>query len=134
MAVRYGLFRDVLHHAQADVVVELVHVHGIIGQISRGAAFQRQHADRSSAHQFLGHGQAGPAAADDGDINRFKVGHGCLYSMSFRMTFPPFITNLTRCSSVMSTSGSLETAIKSAYLPLSMDPIWSCHPSTSALI
>ena len=53
---------------------------------------------------------------------------------SFLMTFPPFITNLTRCSSVMSASGSPETAIRSAYLPLSMDPIWSCHPSASALI
>ncbi len=42
---------------------------------------------------------------------------------SFLMTFPPFITNLTRWSSVMSASGSPDTAIRSAYLPLSMDPI-----------
>ena len=53
---------------------------------------------------------------------------------SFLITLPPFITNLTRCSSVISASGSPETAIRSAYLPLSMDPIWSCHPSASALI
>src|SRR5262245_27138446 len=44
------------------------------------------------------------------------------------MILPPFITNLTRCSSVMSTSGSPETAIKSAYLPFSIDPIWFCQP------
>src|SRR5439155_5879645 len=55
-------------------------------------------------------------------------------AMSFLMIFLPFITNFTRCSSVISDSGSPETAIRSAYLPLSMDPIWSCHPRASALI
>ena len=48
---------------------------------------------------------------------------GAPAAMSFLMTLPPFITNLTRCSSVMSASGSPETATRSAYLPLSMEPI-----------
>ncbi len=78
MAVRYGLFGDVLHHAQADVVVELVHVHRVVGQTARGAAFQRQHVQRCPGNKLLGHGETGPAAADDGDIHGFEVSHmGC---------------------------------------------------------
>jgi hypothetical protein len=42
---------------------------------------------------------------------------------SLRTTLPPFITNLTRCSSVMSASGLPETATRSANLPLAIDPI-----------
>jgi len=41
---------------------------------------------------------------------------------SLRMILPPFITNRTRCSSVMSASGSPETAIRSANFPLSIEP------------
>ena len=73
--VRDGLFGDVLHHAQADVVIELVHVHGVVGHASRGAAFERQHVERSPADEFLRHGEAGPAAADDGDVYGFEIGH-----------------------------------------------------------
>ena len=42
---------------------------------------------------------------------------------SLLTTLPPFITNLTRCSSVMSASGLPETATRSANLPLAIDPI-----------
>src|SRR5258705_9134784 len=52
---------------------------------------------------------------------------------SLRMILPAFMTNLTRCSSVMSASGSPDTATRSAYLPLSTDPSWFSHPITSAL-
>src|SRR6266576_4237671 len=48
------------------------------------------------------------------------------------MTSPPFITNFTLSSSVMSARGSPETAMMSANLPFSSDPIRSCHPSISA--
>jgi len=48
--------------------------------------------------------------------------------MSSLMTLPSFITNLTRCSSVLSVRGSPETAIKSANFPLSIDPTQDCHP------
>jgi len=44
------------------------------------------------------------------------------YFKSSRKTTPPFITNLTRCISVMSASGSPETATRSAYLPFSTIP------------
>jgi hypothetical protein len=44
---------------------------------------------------------------------------------SSRTTTPPFITNLTRCISVISCSGSPETAIRSAYLPFSIVPMVS---------
>jgi hypothetical protein len=52
---------------------------------------------------------------------------------SFRATCPPFITNLTRSSSVMSVRGSPETATISANLPFSIDPTRSCQPIISAL-
>src|SRR5438034_1302233 len=54
---------------------------------------------------------------------------------SFPIIFPPFITNFTRCSSAISATRSPETAIRSAYLPLSMDPICSCpfQPEQTAL-
>jgi hypothetical protein len=42
---------------------------------------------------------------------------------SFFTTNPPFITKRTRCISLMSVSGSPETAIRSAYLPFSTLPI-----------
>src|ERR1700676_2747037 len=45
---------------------------------------------------------------------------------SLRTTAPPFITNFTRCISVMSVSGSPATAIRSANLPFSMLPSTSC--------
>ena len=41
---------------------------------------------------------------------------------SFLITAPPFITNFTRCISVMSSSGFPETAIMSANLPFSTLP------------
>src|SRR5690348_8906424 len=50
-----------------------------------------------------------------GDADQQRVSRH--YFKSFRMTFPPFITNLTRWSSVMSARGSPETATRSAYLP-----------------
>src|SRR6266699_897481 len=52
---------------------------------------------------------------------------------SLRTTAPPFITNFTRCISVMSVSGSPETAIMSANLPFSMAPRLSCLWMISAL-
>ncbi len=45
--------------------------------------------------------------------------------MSLRITSPPFITNFTRCISVISFSGSPDTAIRSANLPSSMLPTLS---------
>ncbi len=75
VAVRDGLFSDVLHHAQADVVVELIHVHGVFGEAARVAAFKSQDVGRGAGDELLGHGESGPAAADDHDIYGFEVGH-----------------------------------------------------------
>jgi hypothetical protein len=47
---------------------------------------------------------------------------------SFRMTAPPFITNFTLSSSVISARGSPSTAMMSANFPASIDPTWSCQP------
>src|SRR6267378_7499021 len=46
---------------------------------------------------------------------------------SFLYTCPPFITNFTRSSSVMSVVGSPYTATTSATLPASRQPMRSCH-------
>src|SRR6266478_4852791 len=54
------------------------------------------------------------------------------YFSSFLNTCPPFITNLTRSSSVMSEVGSPDTATTSANLPASREPIRSCHPMSWA--
>src|SRR5262249_50286627 len=54
------------------------------------------------------------------------------YFISFLTTWPPFITKRTRLISVMSASGSPETAIRSAYLPFSTAPTRSCQPIRSA--
>ena len=75
MPVRDGLFGDVLHHAQADVIVQFVHVHGIVGEVTRSAALQRQHAGGCAGDELLRHGKSGPAAAHDGDIYGFEIGH-----------------------------------------------------------
>src|SRR6267378_489831 len=55
-----------------------------------------------------------------------------VYLRSFRTIAPPFITNFTRSSSVMSLKGFPATAMMSAYLPFSIDPIRSCQPIISA--
>ena len=52
---------------------------------------------------------------------------------SSRTILPPFITNFTRCSSVMSANGSPATAITSANLPGSSEPTRSLTPMISAL-
>jgi len=56
----------------------------------------------------------------------------CLAAGSFLMMRPPFITNLTRCSTVMSAMGSPCTAIKSANFPTSTAPTSSGQPIRSA--
>ena len=49
-----------------------------------------------------------------------------------RYTAPPFITNFTRCSSVMSRVGSPATAIMSAYSPDAIAPKFCSWPSSAA--
>ena len=53
--------------------------------------------------------------------------------MSLRTTLPPFMTNFTRCSSVISDSGLPDTATRSANLPFVTEPIRSFQPIASAL-
>src|SRR5207247_8523401 len=49
-----------------------------------------------------------------------------------RYTAPPFITNFTRCSSVISRVGSPATAIMSAYSPGASAPKFCSWPSSAA--
>ena len=80
--MRDGLLRDVLHHAHADRVVELVHVQRVVGGLAR--------MPRSStstlcacAREFLGHGETAPAAADDGDVHGLQIRHGHIQWFTF---------------------------------------------------
>ena len=73
VAQRDRLQRIVLHHAEADVVVELVHAAGVVFLVARRAALEHHHRKRRARGQLLGHQQAGPAAADD---HRIGFGQG----------------------------------------------------------
>ncbi len=75
MAVGDGLVGDVLHHAQADGVVELVHVVGIVGGLARAATFENRDGQAGAGGDLFRHHQAGPAAADDGHVDWFEVFH-----------------------------------------------------------
>src|SRR4029077_19479959 len=77
-------------------------------------------------------------------VLRFGVGHRqycaprragiCYLAASLRTTWPPFITNFTCSSSLMSDSGSPFTAMMSANFPGSMAPILSDQPIRSAAL
>src|SRR5205814_4672732 len=75
MPVGDGFLRRILHHAQTDVVVELIHRHGVVREFARTAALEDGHRQRRFRGDFLGRQQAGPAATDDGDVNGLEIGH-----------------------------------------------------------
>src|SRR5215813_2852052 len=52
-----------------------------------------------------------------------RTRHEDPHFISSLKTLPPFMTNFTRCNSVISFSGSPETATKSAHFPASTVPI-----------
>src|SRR5258705_10622745 len=71
-----GVLGEILHHVEADGETQLVHVVGVVGGFSGGAAFENEDGERSAGAEFLGHEQAGPASADDHDVHRGKRFHG----------------------------------------------------------
>src|SRR6185295_3954423 len=60
--------------------------------------------------------------------SHIRSSNGYFASRSFRITFPPFITNFTRCNSEISVKGFPLTATMSAYFPFSIEPTRSSHP------
>ena len=64
-----------------------------------------------------------PGAARRSEDGRVPPRPALRRAQSCRTTFPPFITNRTRCKAVMSAVGSPGTATRSANLPLAIDPI-----------
>src|SRR5580658_10238276 len=89
--------------------------------LHRGGGREQQQADVIELTRFLAGVTAGGGSADQPPRHRWREQHQCVRSS--RITLPPFITNLTRASSVMSASGSPATATMSANLPLSMEPM-----------
>ena len=86
VAKRNGFFREVMHHAQADGGVELIHVRCVVGGLAGRAALQDNNGQRSSLAELFSHEQTGPAAANDNSVDRRKLLH-C--SSSLGRTFAP---------------------------------------------
>ena len=68
MAMGHRIFGRVLHHAQTEGVIDLVHAVGVFGQRARGAAFEDHDFEAGAGGEFLRHGEARPAATADHDI------------------------------------------------------------------
>jgi hypothetical protein len=73
--MRDGIVRYVLHQAKTDGVIELVHIGRVVGGFARRAALEDQDGQRRAARDFLGHGEAGPAAADNRNVYRLECFH-----------------------------------------------------------
>src|SRR5437773_1649421 len=78
MPVRDGFFRRVLHHAQTDVVIELVHRHGVVREPARTSALEDGYRERRFRGDFLRRQKTGPAAADNSDVNGLEIDHESL--------------------------------------------------------
>lgn len=75
VAMRDGLLRHVLHHAEADDVVDLVHAGGVVGKLAGGPSFQHDNGQRAAGDDLLGHQQSGPAAAHNHEIHQLQTDH-----------------------------------------------------------
>src|SRR5579864_1114695 len=75
MPVRDRFFSRVLHHAQTDVVVELIHRHGVVLQLARTATLEDDDGLGRFRGEFLCHQEAGPTASNDGDVYGLEIGH-----------------------------------------------------------
>src|SRR5438477_11652748 len=71
----YGVLGGVLHHLEADHVVELVHAGCVIGQPARWSALEDDDGKRAASRDLLRHQEASPSASDNHDIHRFETCH-----------------------------------------------------------
>ena len=67
---------EVLHHVEADGVVQFVHGVGVIGGLASGATFKNDDVERGASAEFFGHEKAGPTAANDDDVYGGERFHG----------------------------------------------------------
>ncbi len=73
--MRDGLVCYVLHQANADRVVELVHSLHVVGNFAWRAALQNQNRERRAAGDFFRHRKTGPAATDDRNVYTLECFH-----------------------------------------------------------
>ncbi len=73
--VGQGFIGEILHHAEADGVVELVHAGGVLAVFAAGAAFQDDDRMRGARGDFFGHQEAGESAADDHHVDWLEALH-----------------------------------------------------------
>ena len=67
--MRGGLLREILHHAEAQRVIELVHPRGVIGKLARLPSLQHHHGERRSRGDLLGQGEADESATGNHNID-----------------------------------------------------------------
>ena len=75
---RHRFLGNILHHAEANGVVQFIHVVAVVVGLSRPSAFQHDHGKCSTRAKFLGHQQACPSAPDNHHVHGWQ----CLHSRS----------------------------------------------------
>ena len=55
VAQRHGFLRGILHHVQADKIIQLIHVGRIGLQIARAASLENHYGKRCALAKLLGH-------------------------------------------------------------------------------
>ena len=114
-------------HQQLRVFVVGVradHEHALVAaELAQGGSQRSDAAGAGRSHLSTRHA-GGAEAQQEPDDEGFHYWE--------RYTAPPFITNFTRCSSVISRVGSPATAIMSAYSPGAIAPTFCSWPSSAA--
>src|SRR5439155_6833716 len=117
-------------HQELGVLVVGVradHQHPLVAAELAQCARQRSDAARAGRGQLSLASMGGAEAQEEPEEPADKQFH-----YWERYTAPPFITNFTRCSSVISRVGSPATAMMSAYSPGAMAPTFWSWPSSAA--
>src|SRR6185369_2490027 len=88
VAKRDGFLGSILHHAQADGVIQLVHVGEILVWLTRPAPFQDNNVQAGARTEFFGHEQACPAASDNDNVHARESSH-CSSSLGWNFVSLP---------------------------------------------
>ena len=72
---RHRFLGDILHHAEANGVIQFIHVVAVVVGLSGPSAFQHDHGEGGTRAKFLGHEQAGPSATDNHHVHGWQGFH-----------------------------------------------------------
>ena len=76
MAVRHRFLGGVLHHAIAEGIIQLIHVRGIIGSLTRLAAFENHYRERGARGNLFSQCEADKTTAGYYNIDGLELLHG----------------------------------------------------------